>query len=98
MWLDLPEMFAANSRSQPQGWHFSHRVGLTCFRLEMKKFFDAFFQAVQVEGLGEEVLGLHGGGAFGDVAGEGAHENNRDFLGARLASQDFADRKTVQVR
>ena len=57
----------------------------------MQQFADAFFQAIQVEWLGEEILGLHGGGAFGYVASQGAHENNGDFLGAGADGENFTD-------
>ena len=54
--------------------------------------------AVEVERFGEKILGVHGGGPLGDVAGERAHEDDRDLFGGRLAMQDFADGKAVEIR
>ena len=64
----------------------------------MEDFADALFEAREVQGLGEEIFGVHGGGAFGDVAGERAHEDDGDFAGRGLAAKDFANGQAVEVR
>ena len=64
----------------------------------MQQLFHSPFQPWQVEWFGEEILRLHGDRAFGDAGGQRAHENDGDFLGSRLAFQDFADRNPVQIR
>ena len=62
----------------------------------MQQLADAFFEAVQVERLGEEILGVHGGGAFGHVAGERAHDDRNLFRG-RLAAQNLTDGQAVEI-
>jgi hypothetical protein len=66
--------------------------------LAMQEFGDAFFEPVQVERLGEEILGVHRGRATRHVAGERAHEDDGDLFRVRLALEDFADRQAVQIR
>src|ERR1039457_6137983 len=63
----------------------------------MQQFADALFEAVQVERLGEKILGVHGGGAPGDVAGERAHENDGNLFGVWLAAENFTNGQAVEV-
>jgi len=58
---------------------------------------DAELEPFQIQRLGEEIIGLHRHGALGDLAGQRAHEDNRDLFCGRLAAQDFADREAVEV-
>src|SRR5674476_1696154 len=63
----------------------------------MQQFADAFFEAVQVERLGEEIIGVHGGGAPGHITGKRAHENDGNLFGGRLAAQNLTDGQTIKI-
>jgi hypothetical protein len=54
--------------------------------LAMKQIRDATHEARQIQRFGEEILGVHGHGAPGDVAGERTHEDDRNFFCGRLTA------------
>ena len=63
----------------------------------LKQFGDAALEPVQIQWLGEKIIGLHRHGAPGHLARQRAHENDGDFFGGRLAAQDFANGQAVKV-
>ena len=66
-------------------------------RFALQQIGDALLEPLQIQRLGEEIIGLHRRGAPGHIARQRAHEDDWDFFGGRLEAQNFTNGQAIEV-